>query len=82
MDGKQVPKLSPSFADLTGLRTVTYVDNLAKCETLRSLTHPLIYSPEIEDLDNSQEVITLLEKDRLHNFVFKLKDERVNSVMY
>ena len=45
VEGKQIPKLTPPFYDIQGLRTVTFVDNLAKCENLRKLTHPVIYSP-------------------------------------
>lgn len=46
------------------------------------MTHPLISGPSIEDLDDSHEVITLLERDGLRDFVFQLKDENVNRVMY
>ena len=64
------------------LRTVSYLDNLSKCEELKKLTHPLVFSPLIEDLDESQEVISLLEKDILTDFTFQLQVENVNSVMY
>ncbi len=64
------------------MRSVSYIENLSRCEKIKSLLHPLISGPSIEDLDDSHEVITLLERDRLHEFAFQLKDENVNSVMY
>ena len=70
VDGKLVPKLASQFHDVDGLRTVTYLENLAKMEKLKTLMHPLISGPSIEDLDDSQEVITLLERDSLKEFQF------------
>ena len=82
MDARQIQKLSSAFYDVQGLRTVIYLENLSRCENIKKLTHPLISGPSIEDLDDSHEVITLLEHDVLEDFVFQLKDENVNRVMY
>ena len=39
---------------VTGLRTVTYLEDLNSCsEQLTKLMHPLIKSPQIEDLEQS-----------------------------
>lgn len=65
-----------------GVRAVTYLENLSRCSNIQTLTHPLVSGPSIEDLDDSHEVICLLEKDQLQSFVFPLKDENVNRVMY
>ena len=74
--------LKPEHLDCVSLRTVTYLDNLSNCDKLKALTHPLVFSPLIEDLDESHEVISLLEKDILSDFTFHLQVENVNSVMY
>ena len=81
MNGKNLRELGKDHIDCVGLRTVTYLDNLSSCERLRSLTHPLVFSPLI-DLDESHEVISILEKDILTDFTFHLQVENVNSVMY
>ena len=74
--------MNKDHIDCVSLRTVTYLDNLSSCEQLKKLTHPLVFSPLIEDLDESHEVISLLEKDLLTDFTFHLQVENVNSVMY
>ena len=70
VNGKNMKRLSDTFYDLQGLRTVSYLENLSRCENITKLMHPLISGPCIEDLDDSHEVITLLEKDMVKNFQF------------
>ena len=82
MSGKNLRVINSEHLDCVSLRTVSYLDNLSNCEQLKKLTHPLLFSPLIEDLDESQEVISLLEKDILTDFTFQLQVENVNSVMY
>ena len=53
MDKKEVQRLSKGFFDVQGLRSVAYLDNLSRCDQIRTLTHPLISGPSIEDLDDS-----------------------------
>ena len=72
INGKNLRELIKDHIDCVSLRTVTYLDNLSSCEQLRKLTHPLVFSPLIEDLDESHEVISLLEKDFLTDFTFHL----------
>ena len=70
VEGKQIPRLSHHFFNLKGLRTVTYLENLSKCSQLKKLMHPLISGPSIDDLDDSHEVISLLERDELVDLAF------------
>ena len=74
MDGKQISRLSHHFYNTKGLRTVTYLENLSKCYSLKKLMHPLISGPSIDDLDDSHEVITLLERDELTDLALQLRD--------
>ena len=53
---------------MDGLRSVTYLENLSRCANVKKLMHPLISGPSIDDLDDSHEVITLLERDQLSDF--------------
>ena len=70
VEPKQVKHLSSEFYNVKGLRSVIYLENLSRCEHIKKLTHPLISGPSIEDLDDSHEVITLLERDVVEDFVF------------
>lgn len=83
VEGRRIQKLQSQFYDLRGLRTLTYLDNLAKCNELKRLMHPIISGPSIDDLlDDSHEVVALLEHDHIIDLAFMLRDENVNSVMY
>ena len=65
---KEPRKLQPQHMEVQGIRSVAYLDNISKCSNITKLVHPLVYSPLIDDLDDSHEIITLLEKDKLSEF--------------
>lgn len=70
VEGKQIKRLANDFYELSGIRSVSYLENLSRCDKIKSLMHPLISGPSIEDLDDAHEVITLLERDLLTDFTF------------
>ena len=69
LDPDQIKKLTKDHMDIHGLRSVPYLYNLSKCNNIKRLAHPLVVRPLINDLDDdSYEIITLLEKDKLNEF--------------
>jgi len=61
-------ELSQAHLDFASLKTVSYLGNLASAYFIKKLNHPLAFSPLVSDLDDSAEVISLLEQDRLEEF--------------
>ena len=53
MEGHKIKKLVSSMMDLSGIRTVSYIENLARFTKVKKLMHPLISGPAMEDLEES-----------------------------